>query len=233
MTQHPAPSGCVVGRSGGQPDTSTGIVTPMTVTPPAADLPFSPACERNRGPILEVLQVHFRDRQEVLEIGSGTGQHAVHFAAAMPWLRWQCSERASQLGGTTPWLDAAALPNTPAPLVLDVAQGPWPRHRFDAAFTANTFHIMGWPAVEACFAGLDKVLAADATLVVYGPFNDSGAYTSDSNRAFDGWLKARDPDSGIRDLQAVDALAAGIGFKLIADVPMPAHNRCVAWRRAG
>ena len=200
------------------------------------DRPFAPSCERNRAPILEVLQTYFRDRHAVLEIGSGTGQHAVHFAEAMPWLQWQCSDRAEQLAGIRQWLDEARLANTPAPVVLDVATGPWPRPpaglaAFDAAFTANTLHIMAWPAVEACFAGLDAVLADDATLVVYGPFNVGGTYTSDSNRDFDRWLKARDPASGIRDLEAVDALAAKIGLQLRDDIAMPSHNRCLVWRR--
>jgi len=245
------------------------------------DKPFSPACERNREPILTVLRRHFADRRHVLEIGSGTGQHAVHFAAAMPWLTWQCSDRAEHLPGIRQWLDGAALPNTPLPLDLDVGAGPWSllplppagegwgegarkdacdanggpacphppsghllpqagegrtgsgvvAARFDAAFSANTLHIMGWAEVEAFFAGLDSTLADNATLVVYGPFNYGGAYTSDSNREFDGWLRARDPRSGIRDFEAVDALAHAIGLHLVDDVAMPANNRCLVWRR--
>src|SRR5690606_26820083 len=169
---------------------------------------------------------------------SGTGQHAVHFAAAMPWLRWQCSDRTEHLPGIRAWLDDAALANTPPPLELDVASDAWPRAgtadgRFDAAFSANTLHIMGWPEVEAFFAGVGRVLGDGGVLVVYGPFNDGGAYTSDSNRDFDGWLKARDPRSGIRDFEAVDALARGVGLRLLGDMAMPANNRCIAWRRTG
>ncbi|MGH8026132.1 MAG: DUF938 domain-containing protein [Pseudoxanthomonas sp.] len=193
--------------------------------------PFSPASERNRDPILEVLRAHFAQARNVLEIGSGTGQHAVHFAAAMPWLVWQCSDRADQLPGMRAWLQEAALPNTPPPMELDVAQGPWPARRHDAAFSANTLHIMGWPEVEACFAGLDQALASDATLAVYGPFNYGGEFTSDSNRAFDASLKARDGRMGIRDAAAVDALARSIGLRLVDDVAMPANNRCRVWRR--
>ncbi|MCD9004859.1 class I SAM-dependent methyltransferase [Luteimonas sp. XNQY3] len=208
----------------------------MTTPQPPRDTPFAPACDRNREPILEVLRAQFEHRRQVLEIGSGTGQHAVHFAAAMPWLRWQTSERPAHLSGIAAWLDEAALPNTPSPVALDVAQADWPVStaadgRFDAAFTANTLHIMGWPDVEACFAGLHTALADSATCVVYGPFNVGGAYTSDSNRDFDGWLKARDPRSGIRDLEAVDALASGIGLRLQDDIAMPSNNRCLVWRR--
>lgn len=195
------------------------------------DRPHAPACERNRDPILAVLREHFAGRSHVLEIGSGTGQHAVHFAAALPTLRWQCSDRAPHLPGIRAWLDEARLANTPAPIELDVALGPWPAQRFDAAFTANTWHIMGWDAVRACFAGLDRVLAMDATLVAYGPFNEGGAYTSESNREFDTWLRARDPASGVRDAEAVDALARGIGLERVADIAMPANNRCLVWRR--
>ena len=196
-----------------------------------ADKPFSPACERNRAPILAVLREHFIARRRVLEVGSGTGQHAVHFAAAMPWLTWQCSDVADNLPGIGAWLEDAALPNTPAPVVLDVARDPWPPDAFDAVFSANSLHIMGWPEVEAFFAGLPAVLDASATVAVYGPFNYGGAYTSDSNRDFDGWLKARDPRSGIRDFEAVDALARDAGLHLLDDVAMPANNRCLVWQR--
>ena len=110
-------------------------------------------------------------------------------------------------------------------------RGPWPSACFDAVFSANTLHIMGWPEVETLFARLPEVLAEDATLAVYGPFNYAGAYTSDSNRDFDGWLKARDPVSGIRDFEAVDRLARGIGLDFVADVAMPANNRMLVWRR--
>ena len=195
------------------------------------EMRFSPACERNREPILEVLRKQFAGQKRVLEIGSGTGQHAVHFAAAMPWLTWQCSDVADNLPGIRAWLDEAALPNTPAPLALDVARGPWPPGRFDAVFSANTLHIMGWPEVEAFFAGVGAVLDDDATVVVYGPFNYAGRYTSESNRAFDGWLKARDPASGIRDFEQVEALARTVGLRLAGDIPMPANNRCLAWVR--
>jgi cyclopropane fatty-acyl-phospholipid synthase-like methyltransferase len=195
--------------------------------------PFSPACERNREPILAVLRAHFAGSRSVLEIGSGSGQHAVHFAAAMPWLTWQCSDVAGNLAGIRMWLDEAGLANTPAPIALDVAEGPWPAG-FDAVFSANSLHIMGWAEVEAFFAGVGRVLAGGGVLVVYGPFNDAGGYTSDSNRDFDAWLKARDPRSGLRDAGAVDALAHAAGLQLLDDVAMPANNRCLAWghRRA-
>ena len=195
--------------------------------------PDAPACARNREPILQVLRTHFANRHDVLEIGSGTGQHAVYFAAAMPWLQWQCSDRPEYLPGIEAWRMEAGLANTPAPLLLDVALGPWPARRFDAVFTANSLHIMGWPEVEAFFAGLANVLAEQATLVIYGPFNYGGQFTSDSNHAFDASLRARDAKMGIRDFESIDALARGIGLRLEEDVAMPANNRCLVWRRAG
>jgi cyclopropane fatty-acyl-phospholipid synthase-like methyltransferase len=196
----------------------------------SAEKPFSPSCERNQGPILEILQRHLGDARRVLEVGSGTGQHAVHFAAAMPWLTWQGSDRADYLPGIALWLDEAALANTPAAFELDV-DGRWPATKFDTVFTANSLHIMGWPQVEAFFAGVGEVLDQNGLLIVYGPFNYGGEFTSESNRAFEQWLKDRDPVSGIRDIEAVDALARGIGLRLIGDNAMPANNRCLVWRR--
>ncbi len=180
--------------------------------------PFAPSCERNQGPILEVLQRHLGTTRRVLEIGSGTGQHAVHFAAAMPWLAWQCSDRADNLPGIAAWRDEAALANTPPAIELDV-DGPWPKNGFDAVFTANSLHIMGWPQVEAFFAGVGKVLQEDGLLIVYGPFNYGGDFTSDSNRAFDQWLKDRDPASGIRDFEVVTRWRARLAWRSSRTTP--------------
>lgn len=194
-------------------------------------LPHAPATARNREPILAVLARVFADRRRVLEIGSGTGEHAVHFAAAMPWLHWQCSERADMLPAVQAWLDHAALPNTQQAIALDVAVLPWPVQGFDALFSANTLHIMGWDEVGRMFDGLCAALLPDATLAIYGPFNYGGRFTSDSNAAFDAALKATDPRRGVRDFEAVDALAQAAGFALVEDVVMPANNRTLVWRR--
>lgn len=191
--------------------------------------PCSPSCERNRQPILDVLNRVFADRRRVLEIGSGSGQHAVHFARALPHLIWQTSDRAQNLGGIRQWLDEAQLPNTPAPILLDVGQTDWPSTRYDAVFSANTLHIMAWPEVETLFARLPEVLSADARLVIYGPFNIDGRHSSASNAEFDIWLHEQAPHMGIRDLADVDALAASAGLERIADHPMPANNRCLVW----
>ncbi|WP_448132682.1 DUF938 domain-containing protein [Stenotrophomonas rhizophila] len=200
---------------------------------------WSEACERNREPILAVLQRHLHDRTRVLEIGSGTGQHAAYFAAQLPHLQWQASDHPDYLPGIAERLAQAALPNAPAPWSLQAVLSPRPGlgplpeapRGFDAVFSANTLHIMSWAHVQALFAGLPAVMADNALLCIYGPFNYGGAFSSDSNRQFDAWLKARDPDSGIRDAEAVDALAAAQGLRLVEDVAMPANNRLRVWRR--
>jgi cyclopropane fatty-acyl-phospholipid synthase-like methyltransferase len=200
---------------------------------------WSEACERNREPILAVLRRHLHDRTRVLEIGSGTGQHAAYFAAQLPHLHWQASDHPDYLPGIAERLAQAALPNAPAPWPLQAVLAPHPGLAplpapplgFDAVFSANTLHIMSWAHVQALFAGLPAVMADNALLCIYGPFNDDGAFSSDSNRQFDAWLKARDPDSGIRDAEAVDALAAAQGLRLVEDVAMPANNRLRVWRR--
>jgi len=192
--------------------------------------PDAPSCQRNREPILAVLRDHFADRRHVLEIGSGTGQHAIYFAAALPHLAWQATDRRETLAVIRAWLDAAALPNTPSPLELHVGEV-WPTQRFDAIFSANTLHIMSWAEVELAFARLPEVMTANARLAVYGPFNYGGRFTSESNAAFDAWLKQSAEHQGIRDFEAVDALAAKAGLRLIEDRVMPSNNRCLVWSR--
>jgi uncharacterized protein DUF938 len=197
--------------------------------------PFAPSCERNRDPILAVLREYFAACCRVLEIGSGTGQHAVHFAAALPHLTWQSSERGPNLPGLRLWLDDAMLPNTPPPLCLDVS-GAWPsrpEQAYDAVFSANTLHIMSWPEVECLFAGLSALMAPAATVVIYGPFSYGGRHTSEGNAAFDAQLHAEAPHRGLRDVEAVDALARAEGLSMIKDREMPANNRCLIWRKHG
>lgn len=191
--------------------------------------PHAPSTEKNSEPILAVLRDHFHDRREVLEIGSGTGQHAIFFAAALPQLSWQTSDRPDNLPGIAAWLAEAALPNTPAPLEFDVFEA-WPKGRYDAIFSANTLHIMPWEAVERLFAGLPGVLSAGAKIAIYGPFNYGGRFTSDSNAAFDAGLRERAPHQGIRDFESVNELAGKAGLSLIEDRAMPSNNRCLVWQ---
>ena len=193
--------------------------------------PYSEACEQNRDPILKVIDPLFRDRRAVLEIGSGSGQHAVYFARRLPHLVWQTSDLPHCHAGIEAWLREAGLENTPPPLPLDVCQRDWPPADVDAVFSANTLHIMHWPAVEALFEGVGRLLPEAGLLVVYGPFNYRGAYTSPSNARFDQWLKSRDPGGGIRDFEALDRLARRAGLGLQQDFAMPANNRILCWRR--
>ncbi len=193
--------------------------------------PFSQACENNCDPILSVLTRIFADRNSVLEIGSGTGQHAVYFAASLAHLQWYTSDLAGNHAGINLWIDDYRGDNLHRPCLLDVNAAQWPAPAVDAVFTANTFHIMSWQSVQAFFAGIDQVLAPAALLAVYGPFNYGGAYTSDSNARFDSWLKAQTAHQGIRDFEKVDALARSAGFSLLEDNAMPANNRLLVWRR--
>lgn len=192
---------------------------------------FSPACERNREPILAHLREVFAECKSVLEIGSGTGQHAVFFGAQMPHLVWQTSDLPQNHPSIHAWLQEAQLPNVRQPLALEVESAAWPQVQFDAVFSANTCHIMSWPAVQAMFTGIGRVLRPGGLLCIYGPFNYRGAYTSASNAQFDASLKAQAAQMGIRDFETVDAFAAAQGLALQADHAMPANNRLLLWRR--
>lgn len=195
------------------------------------DKPYSESCDQNRVPILTILREAFAHTSHVLEIGSGTGQHAVYFGAALPHLRWQTADVAQHHPGIDAWLTEAALPNVLSPLELDVSHTRWHAGRYDAVFSANTLHIMSTPEVEKCFAGIGQVLEPGGVLAIYGPFNYQGQFTSDSNARFDQWLKGRDPASGIRDFEAVDALAREQGLALVQDYAMPANNRTLVWTK--
>lgn len=192
--------------------------------------PYSESCDQNKAPILAVLRKVFADTQQVLEIGSGTGQHAVYFGDHLPHVQWQTSDLAVYHAGINAWL-AEAAPNVRPPLALDVCCDAWPVDKVDAIFSANTTHIMSWRAVTAMFAGIGRILAPNGVFVLYGPFNYGGGYTSESNARFDAWLKARDPLSGIRHFEEIDTLARAQGLTLWEDIEMPVNNRTLVWRR--
>lgn len=194
-------------------------------------LPFSEACERNKGPILEVLRVAFADRAQVLEIGSGTGQHAVYFAAHLAHLTWHPTEQLAYLPDLASRVRLEGARNLRQPTVLDVKQTIWPLRHVDAVFSANTLHIMGWTEVEAMFRGVDAVLSPQGIVCLYGPFRYDGRYTSESNRDFDGMLKERDPLSGLRDLTELCALAERHALRLRIDHDLPANNRLLEFVR--
>jgi SAM-dependent methyltransferase len=191
--------------------------------------PFSQACELNKAPILDVLKEVLRDRQRVLEVASGTGQHAVYFGAHLPHLSWQTSDIQQNIGGIQAWITEARLPNVIAPLTLDVNDAKWPVGKFDAVFNANTVHIISWVEVQRLFDHIGRVVLPGAVVCFYGPYNYKQEFTSESNARFDASLKERDPKSGIRDFEAINALAASHEFTLQKDVEMPSNNRLLVW----
>lgn len=195
-------------------------------------LPFSQSCENNKAPILNELRRIFTDRESVLEIGSGTGQHACWFAGRLPQLRWQPSDIPANLPVTLPRCEAYTGDNLALPIPLDVSARPWRVARIPGAlFSANSLHIMPWESVVDLFAELGDRAEHGTVLVVYGPFNYGGDYTSPSNARFDQWLASQSPFSAIRDFEQVTDLAAQAGFALLEDNPMPANNRLLVWRR--
>ena len=191
---------------------------------------FSDACERNRDPILTVLRRVFGDRTAVLEIGSGTGQHAAYFAPALPHLAWQPSDVGENLPSIRLWREEAQTPGLLEPIELDMDR-PFPAVKADAVFSANTCHIMSWPQVERMFAALGRLLAPRGVLALYGPFHYGGKPTAPSNARFDAMLRAEDPQSGVREFEAVRDLAARHGLTLEEDNAMPANNRLLVFRK--
>jgi hypothetical protein len=193
--------------------------------------PFSQACENNKAPILAVLERVFADTCQVLEIGSGTGQHAAHFAPRLPHLNWQTSDLAANHPGINAWIDDSPATNLARPLALDVMEDCWPAGPYDGFYSANTCHIMPWQGVVALFAGLDRCASGSAVLALYGPFKYGGAFTTPSNAAFDRHLREFAPHQGIRDIEAVVEVAASHGFALAEDNPLPANNQLVVFLR--
>lgn len=209
---------------------------------------FSAPADRNKQPILTVISDVLKQSRHVLEIGSGTGQHALFFAGQLPHLLWQPTDCGEYLPDLITQMAEHSMPNIAEPLELDVRHLPWQVTRpvndgkcadgdaaesnsVDLVYTTNTLHIMGWDAVEDFFTGVGQVLKSTGHLIVYGPFKYGGEFTTPSNADFERWLKNRDPASGIRDFEAVDALASLIGLTLIADHSMPANNQCLVWQR--
>lgn len=197
----------------------------------ARHLPRSPATERNRGPILAVLERVLPRQGRVLEIGSGTGEHAVWFATHLPGLEWVASDRAENHPGIRAWIEHAGPPNLKGPETLDVAQEEWPVTEVDAVFSANTAHIMHFDEVEAMVAGVGRVLKSGGVFCLYGPFRYGGRHTADSNQRFDAQLRAEDPGMGIRDRHGIERLAWRAGLRLEDDEAMPANNRTLVFRR--
>lgn len=195
-----------------------------------SDLPCSQACENNKAPILEKLKAIFNAPGKVLEIGTLTGQHAEHFAQAMPHLQWQPSDHPESAHLCRPRLKQASLPNILPVVELDVSDANWPVESFRWVFSANTAHIMSWREVEQMFRHIGERLPEDGAFCLYGPFNNQGEYSSESNRRFDQHLKSQAPHMGIRDLTDLSTLAEPAGMALAENHPMPANNRLLVFR---
>lgn len=193
---------------------------------------FSPACERNQDPILLHLKTVLTNAQQVLEIGSGTGQHAVYFSQHLPHLIWQTSDKIENHPSIYAWITESGSTRTLAPLVLDVADNVWPAQIYDAVFTANTCHIMHWAEVEKMFAGVSQVLTQNGIFIIYGPFNYGGQFTSVSNQEFDASLKRQASHRGIRDITDLQKLATQHQCNLQADIEMPANNRLLIFKKS-
>lgn len=200
-------------------------------------MPFSEACERNKGPILAVLERWLPRPARVLEVGAGTGQHAVHFTQRIAQLVWHPTELAPNLPALQERIGAEGR-NQPAEgsqlsdaRALDVSRGPWPEGPYDAVFSANTAHIMPAAAVPHLLAGAAQALRAGGLLLLYGPFSDGGEHSAASNKAFDAHLRSINPAMGVRDADWISSLAAGLQLESVADVVMPANNRTLIFRR--
>lgn len=193
---------------------------------------FAPATQRNREPILDVLRQVLPPSGVVLEVASGTGEHAVYFAAALPQLTWQPSDRgAGERASIAAWIAHAGVANVRAPLALDASAATWPVERADAVVSANMIHIAPWEACVGLMRGAAAVLAAGAPLVLYGPFRRNGGHTAPSNEAFDRSLRAQDAAWGVRDLEAVAAVAAAHGFGAPNSYSLPSNNLAVVFFR--
>jgi len=196
-----------------------------------SDKAFAGSAARNAGPILAVLQEELRHSSSVLEIGSGTGQHAVCFAAAMPHLRWQTSDREENHAAIDAWIGDSGLENIRRPLLLDVRNATLESDQYDAVFSSNTAHIMSFAAVREMFAVVGRTLKEAGLFCLYGPFLIDGEFTTPSNRRFDASLRARDPSMGIRDLATLDELGATNGLRRSALYALPANNMLAVWRK--
>jgi len=203
--------------------------------------PFSQACENNKEAILSVISTLLKDKQKLLEIGSGTGQHAVYFTEKLPHLNWQTSDREENHEGINQWIDEDLLNqefnnnifnnNIERPIEIDALDYKWPEKIYDAVYSANTAHIMPWLAVQSFFKGAGEALIKGGIFILYGPFNYDGAFTSESNVLFEQWLKSVDTNRGIRDFEKVNQLAYESGLHLINDYEMPANNRILVWEK--
>lgn len=193
--------------------------------------PYAESCDENKQAILDVIKQVFCNSGTLLEIGSGTGQHAVYFSQHLPHLNWQPTEMEENIEAIKLWMQDADHDRIAHPQVLDVSHQAWSFSDIDYVFTANTTHIVSWSHVMSMFNGVAQILKSGGQFAQYGPFNYNGEYTSESNARFDQWLKGRDAQSGIRNFQDLEQLAAVNGMTLVKDYEMPANNRILVWKK--
>jgi len=193
-------------------------------------LPYSQASENNKHPILDVMRRYLPECHSLLELAGGTGQHAVFFAEQFPHLHWQSSDIPDAVATLNLRLTHAGLPNLPIGIPIDVNNPTWNCAVVDAIYSANSLHIMSAASVEHFFSGVERHLSKSGLLLVYGPFKYNGEFTTESNAKFDLWLKERNPVSGVRDFEWVNALAEAVGLSLVEDNAMPANNQMLVWK---
>lgn len=187
--------------------------------------PYSESCDQNQDHILSIISPLFSSSKSVLEIGSGTGQHAIYFAKNMPQLTWHTSDCLDYHAGINSWLSESGIDNIEKPFELNVSTSRWPRFDVDGVFTANSVHIMSDEDVVNLIEGVAGLLKPKGNFIIYGPFNYKGEYSSESNQRFDRWLKERDAASCIKHFETIVAQAKNNGMSLITDYEMPANNR--------
>ena len=199
--------------------------TPLFSAAPLNPLPVSEACLRNQQPIADVLEQELPQAGVVLELGSGTGQHGAFFSRRLPRIKWQPSELANRIAGINAWREKSQCSNFLPPLILDVGQDLWPVRQVDAVFSANLVHFVGWNKIRVMLGGVRRALKHTGIAIFYGPFNVGGHFTSDGNRRLDQWLKARDPEAGIKHIEQFILAARREKLRLLKDIAMPANNR--------
>ena len=192
---------------------------------------FSQAADNNKTPILEVLTSWLSDDQLVLEVGSGTGQHAIHMAAALKGIRWQPTDCFEVLPNLIKNISTYGTSNVLTPTNLDLSLNQWPAEKVDCVYSANVIHIVSEALVEKLIRGAARTLSEEGLLALYGPFKYRGTFTTPSNADFDSWLKARNPESGVRDFEWILELAKNSGLSFSEDRSMPANNQFLAFRR--
>ena len=207
---------------------------PLDVPDPSmhAELPIAESCLRNRRPILDVLGRYVPQDGFVLEVGSGTGQHGAYMTEHLPGIHWRPTEVRSHLAAVRLWQQHTNNPRFLAPLELDVTQDIWPAREVDVVFSANVVHFVSWREVECLFRGTQRILKPGGLLILYGPYNYDGQFTSEGNVALDRWLRQRNPDSGIKDFEQVMLSARKYDLFLQADEEMPANNRTLVFKKA-